>query len=101
MRAGVAIRLVVLALLIAFVASPQTFAFVFQPLTKEKSFKLDTVDVSIPTLTVFHKKNEVHVIKQEVITREKKSNSFIIDPPKHAKRTTVQVGYFIYELFWD
>ncbi|MBK8085908.1 MAG: ABC transporter permease [Devosia sp.] len=34
MRAGVAIRLVVLALLIAFVASPQTFAFVFQPLTR-------------------------------------------------------------------
>ncbi|MFN0189393.1 MAG: S8 family serine peptidase [Bacteroidia bacterium] len=68
---------------------------------KEKSFKLDTVDVSIPTLTVFHKKNDVHVLKQEVISREKKSNSFIIWPPKEAKRSTVQVGYFIYELFWD
>jgi hypothetical protein len=68
---------------------------------KERSIKLDTVDVSIPTLTVFHKKNDVHVLKQEVITREKKSNSFIICPPKDAKRTTVQVGYFIYELFWE
>ena len=68
---------------------------------KERSFHLDTVDVSIPTLTIFHKKNEVHVIKQEIIKREKKSNRFIICPPKDAKRSTVQVGYFIYELFWD
>jgi len=68
---------------------------------KERSFKLDTIDVSIPTLTIFHKKNDVHVLKQEVIVRDKKSNSFIICPPKEAKRTTVQVGYFIYELFWE
>ena len=68
---------------------------------KEKSFKLDTVDVSIPTVTVFHKKNDVHVLKQEVIARDKKLNSFIICPPKEAKRSTVQVGYFIYELFWE
>ena len=68
---------------------------------KERSFKLDAIDISIPTVTVFHKKNEVHVLKQEVLLREKKSNGFIISPPKDAKRTTVQVGYFIYELFWD
>ncbi|MBK7965320.1 MAG: S8 family serine peptidase [Bacteroidetes bacterium] len=68
---------------------------------KERSLKLDTVDVSIPTLTIFHKKNDVHLLKQEVISRDKKTNSFIVCPPKDAKRTTVQVGYFIYELFWD
>lgn len=64
-------------------------------------FELDTVDISIPTLTIFHKKNDVHVLKQEVISREKKSNSFIIRPPKGTRRSTVQVGYFIFELFWE
>lgn len=34
MKLGLIIRLVVLALLVAFVVSPQSFAFVFQPLTK-------------------------------------------------------------------
>jgi osmoprotectant transport system permease protein len=34
MSFGLVIRLVVLALLVAFIVSPQTFAFIFQPLTK-------------------------------------------------------------------
>jgi osmoprotectant transport system permease protein len=34
MRPGVAIRLVVLALLVAFIVTPQSFAWVFQPLTR-------------------------------------------------------------------
>ena len=36
MRAGLAIRLVALALLVAFVLTPQSFAFVFEPLTKNQ-----------------------------------------------------------------
>lgn len=65
------------------------------------SFQLDSVDASIPTITIFHKKNEVHVIKQEVKSRAQKSNSFIIQPPKNTKRSTVQIGYEILELFWE
>ena len=53
MRAGVAIRLVVLALLIAFVASPQTFAFVFQPLTKNNQPAI-YVQTSLLDLTLNH-----------------------------------------------
>jgi osmoprotectant transport system permease protein len=34
MKAGLVIRLVVLALLVAFIVTPQSFAWVFQPLTK-------------------------------------------------------------------
>lgn len=34
MSAGLVIRLIVLALLVAFLATPESFAFVFQPLTK-------------------------------------------------------------------
>lgn len=64
-------------------------------------FELDTVSLTIPTLTVFHKKDDVHVVKQEVIVRDKKSKKFIVHPPKGTKRSTVQVGYFIYELFWE
>lgn len=63
--------------------------------------ELDTVSATIPTLTVFHKKNDVHVLKQEVISRDKKSKKFIVHPPEGTKRSTVQVGYFIYELFWE
>jgi subtilisin len=68
---------------------------------KGAELALDTIDVSIPTLTIFHKKNSVHVLKQEVIARDKKSNRFSIHPPKGIRRSTVQVGYFIYEVFWE
>ena len=34
MRIGLVIRLIVLALLVAFLVSPESFAFVFEPLTK-------------------------------------------------------------------
>lgn len=64
-------------------------------------FEMDTVSATIPTLTVFHKKNDFYVLKQEVISRDKKSKKFIIHPPKGTKRSTVQAGYFIYELFWE
>ncbi|WP_423068576.1 ABC transporter permease [Devosia sp. CN2-171] len=53
MRPGLIIRLVVLALLVAFVVTPQTFAFVFQPLTKNGQPAIYTQNTLL-TLTISH-----------------------------------------------
>lgn len=53
MSLGLIVRLAVLALLIAFVVSPQTFAFVFQPLTKNDQPAI-YVQTSLLDLTLNH-----------------------------------------------
>lgn len=53
MSIGLVVRLIVLALLIAFVVSPQTFAFVFQPLTKNDQPAI-YVQTSLLDLTLNH-----------------------------------------------
>lgn len=53
MRPGLIIRLVVLALLVAFVVTPQSFAFVFQPLTKNGQPAIYTQNTLL-TLTLSH-----------------------------------------------
>src|SRR5262245_45470581 len=53
MRIGVVIRLLVLAVLVVFIVSPQTFAFVFQPLTKNNQPAI-YVQTSLLDLTVNH-----------------------------------------------
>jgi osmoprotectant transport system permease protein len=50
---GLVIRLIVLALLVAFVVSPQTFAFVFEPLTKNDQPAI-YVQTSLLDLTLNH-----------------------------------------------
>jgi osmoprotectant transport system permease protein len=53
MSLGLIVRLAILALLIAFVVSPQTFAFVFQPLTKNDQPAI-YVQTSLLDLTLNH-----------------------------------------------
>jgi osmoprotectant transport system permease protein len=53
MSAGLVIRLVVLALLVAFVATPLSFAFVFEPLTQNNQPAIYTQN-SLLNLTVSH-----------------------------------------------
>ena len=53
MKPGLIIRLVVLALLVAFVVTPQSFAFVFQPLTKNGQPAIYTQNTLL-TLTISH-----------------------------------------------
>ena len=53
MKPGVIIRLVVLALLVAFVVTPQSFAWVFQPLTRNGQPAIYTQNTLL-TLTVSH-----------------------------------------------
>ena len=53
MSAGLVIRLVVLALLVAFIVSPQTFAFVFEPLTKNQQPAI-YIQTSLLDLTLNH-----------------------------------------------
>jgi osmoprotectant transport system permease protein len=53
MSVGLVIRLVVLALLVAFIVSPQTFAFVFQPLTKNNQPAI-YVQTALLDLTLNH-----------------------------------------------
>ncbi|MEO8758991.1 MAG: ABC transporter permease [Devosia sp.] len=53
MRIGLIVRIVVLVLLVAFLASPQSFAFVFQPLTKNGQPAIYTQN-SLLNLTLSH-----------------------------------------------
>jgi osmoprotectant transport system permease protein len=53
MSIGLIVRLIALALLIAFVVSPQTFAFVFEPLTKNQQPAI-YVQTSLLDLTLNH-----------------------------------------------
>jgi osmoprotectant transport system permease protein len=53
MRAGLIIRLVILALLVAFVVTPESFAWLFQPLTKNGQPAIYTQN-SLLNLTVSH-----------------------------------------------
>lgn len=53
MSAGLAIRLIVLALLVAFLLTPESFAFVFQPLTKHGQPAI-YVQNSLLNLTISH-----------------------------------------------
>jgi osmoprotectant transport system permease protein len=53
MKPGLIIRLVVLALLVAFVVTPQSFAWVFQPLTKNGQPAIYTQNTLL-TLTLSH-----------------------------------------------
>jgi osmoprotectant transport system permease protein len=53
MSIGLVIRLIALALLVAFVVSPQTFAFVFEPLTKNQQPAIYT-QTSLLDLTLNH-----------------------------------------------
>ncbi len=53
MSIGVVVRLVALALLVAFVVSPQSFAFVFEPLTKNEQPAIYT-QTSLLALTLSH-----------------------------------------------
>jgi osmoprotectant transport system permease protein len=53
MSAGLVVRLVALALLVAFIVSPQTFAFVFQPLTKNDQPAI-YIQTSLLDLTLNH-----------------------------------------------
>jgi osmoprotectant transport system permease protein len=53
MKSGVVIRLVILALLVAFVVTPQSFAFVFEPLTRNNQPAIYTQN-SLLNLTVSH-----------------------------------------------
>jgi osmoprotectant transport system permease protein len=53
MSIGLVIRLIALALLIAFIVSPQTFAFVFEPLTKNQQPAI-YVQTSLLDLTLNH-----------------------------------------------
>jgi osmoprotectant transport system permease protein len=53
MSVGLVVRLVALALLVAFIASPQTFAFVFEPLTKNQQPAI-YIQTSLLTLTINH-----------------------------------------------
>lgn len=56
----------------------------------------------IPRVTVFHKKDAVHVIRQEIITHPKKSRGYIeVRRPAGCKRSTLQAGYRILEIFWE
>ena len=64
-------------------------------------YLIDTLHATIPSVTVFHKKNAVHVLKQEVLLRGKEMNRIIVKRPKNCLRSTVQIGYQIIELFWD
>lgn len=53
MKPGMVIRLVILALLVAFVVTPQSFAFVFEPLTRNNQPAIYTQN-SLLNLTVSH-----------------------------------------------
>jgi len=53
MSIGLVVRLVVLALLCAFIASPQTFAFVFEPLTRNNQPAI-YIQTSLLELTLNH-----------------------------------------------
>lgn len=53
MKPGMVIRLVILALLVAFVVTPQSFAFVFEPLTRNNQTAIYTQN-SLLNLTVSH-----------------------------------------------
>ena len=53
MKPGLIIRLVVLALLVAFIMTPESFAFVFQPLTRNSQPAIYTQN-SLLNLTVSH-----------------------------------------------
>lgn len=53
MSVGLIVRLVALALLVAFIASPQTFAFVFEPLTKNQQPAI-YIQTSLLELTLNH-----------------------------------------------
>ena len=53
MSIGLVIRLLVLALLVAFIVSPQTFAFVFAPLTKNNQPGI-YIQTSLLELTLNH-----------------------------------------------
>ena len=53
MSVGLVIRLLVLALLVAFIVSPQTFAFVFAPLTKNNQPGI-YIQTSLLELTLIH-----------------------------------------------
>ncbi len=53
MKPGVVVRLVILALLVAFVVAPQGFAFVFEPLTRNNQPAIYTQN-SLLNLTVSH-----------------------------------------------
>ncbi|MGV3489745.1 MAG: ABC transporter permease [Devosia sp.] len=53
MRIGLVVRLAILALLVAFIVTPQNFAFVFQPLTQNNQPAIYTQN-SLFNLTVSH-----------------------------------------------
>ena len=54
----------------------------------------------IPYITVFHKKDVYHVIKQEVIPGHGR-NTILIHRPKNCVRSTIQYGYNITEVYWE
>lgn len=56
----------------------------------------------IPRVTVFHKKDAVHVMRQEIIVHPKKSHGYIeVKRPAGCKRSTLQAGYRVLEIFWE
>ena len=55
----------------------------------------------IPYLSVFHKSNEVLVIRQEIVVPDKKSRGvLIVHRPMGCARSTVQAGYKVIEVVW-
>ncbi|MBL7924207.1 MAG: S8 family serine peptidase [Bacteroidia bacterium] len=54
-----------------------------------------------PYVVLFHKSNATHVMRQEVMYRDKKGGEYRITRPAGVQRTTLQAGFAVYELIWE
>ncbi len=64
-------------------------------------YLFENANKKIPYVSVFHKKDATNVIQNEVIFANKETGDIRILRPEKCKRTTVQAGYDILEIFWE
>lgn len=68
---------------------------------KGNDYLIENETKLIPYVSVFHKKDATNVIQNEVVFANKETGAIRILRPEKCRRTTVQAGYDILEIFWD
>jgi len=68
---------------------------------KGNEYLFEIAKKNIPYISVFHKKDATNVINNAVLFSSKDSGTIRILRPADCKRSTVQAGYDILEIFWE